>query len=293
MLYANDQDGSRVLATPQAKATCPACSSPMIAKCGRTVVWHWAHEAKDDCDSWSEGETIWHAAWKSRFQNSEVTISRGGVLHRADAVTPSGVVVEFQHSAISSYDIELREQFYGNMIWVLDATVPFRTSRIALCHEFPKSGSQFCRFRWLHRKTSFDLATSQIFLDLGVCFRDTSAPFYKSSDWWDDGDGGLKDGVRRREGFWARTEVAPMLLEIKKRTDGCGWGRVVTHREFCRRFGAAAVPARDVVRGLRWHAEAYSGFDGFAVRKSVYGFMKPGVWDGGDYGWCAEELKKE
>jgi len=40
--------------------------------------------------------------------------------HRADIRTPGGLVVEIQHSGISSEDVAAREAFYGNMVWLLD-----------------------------------------------------------------------------------------------------------------------------------------------------------------------------
>ena len=50
----------RVRATPGGCATCPMCGGKVIAKCGDIMSWHWAHEASD-CDTWSEGESDWHA----------------------------------------------------------------------------------------------------------------------------------------------------------------------------------------------------------------------------------------
>lgn len=42
-------------------------------------------------------------------------------LHRADVRTPSGTVVEFQHSPITLETIQERETFYGDLMWVFDA----------------------------------------------------------------------------------------------------------------------------------------------------------------------------
>jgi hypothetical protein len=36
-------DKLRAAPAPKLKGTCPACSDPMIAKCGSKVIWHWAH----------------------------------------------------------------------------------------------------------------------------------------------------------------------------------------------------------------------------------------------------------
>ena len=46
-----------------------------------------------------------------------------GEIHIADIKTPDELVVEFQHSAISPTDRVAREQFYENMIWVVDGSI--------------------------------------------------------------------------------------------------------------------------------------------------------------------------
>ncbi len=51
----------------------------------------------------------------------EVTIG----VHRADIVGNRGKVIELQHSSIPPDDIHARENFYGDMVWVFDATGRF------------------------------------------------------------------------------------------------------------------------------------------------------------------------
>ena len=104
---------------------CPACGSDMTAKCGEQKVWHWAHKAKRHCDHWWSNETEWHRSWKENFPADwqEVPVrDESGVLHIADVRTPSGSVIEFQHSPISASERRARETFYGSMIWVVDGT---------------------------------------------------------------------------------------------------------------------------------------------------------------------------
>lgn len=265
MIYATNESGLRVTATPGAVASCPMCLSSLVPKCGKTVTWHWAHCSLKDCDEWAEGETPWHSAWKSRFSNSEVAITKDGKSHRADVVSSSGCVIEFQHSAISAGEIEQRERFYGDMVWVLDMERAYRSSRIGFIQEWPENGQPYCKFKWNHRKTSFDTAARPIFLDLGIASRDTDKGFFKESPWWDDG--GLKDGIRRDKGWWVRTIVSPMLLEVKKRTDGCGWGRLVSLEDFCLRFGGEPASGANIAasgvrpRGLGEWLE----FDGYVT----------------------------
>ncbi|MEA5464935.1 competence protein CoiA [Leptothoe sp. PORK10 BA2] len=121
MQYANSLNGSKILATPEAKgAICPACGASVRAKCGNRNVWHWAHINTEDCDTWSESEGEWHVGWKEIFPQEwrEVVIGE----HRADIQTGGGLVVELQHSPITPEVVKEREHFYKNMIWIFNAT---------------------------------------------------------------------------------------------------------------------------------------------------------------------------
>lgn len=44
-----------------------------------------------------------------------------GERHAADVKTDQGLVIEFQNSSISPSTIRIREEYYGNMIWVINA----------------------------------------------------------------------------------------------------------------------------------------------------------------------------
>ncbi len=117
-------DGSLAEAVPKLKATCQCCSLPVIAKCGRFKIWHWAHKTREHCDQWWEPETIWHRSWKANFpvewqeiiQEDTVT----GERHIADVKTASGLVIEFQHSILKPEELISRENFYEHMVWVVD-----------------------------------------------------------------------------------------------------------------------------------------------------------------------------
>lgn len=113
-----DLHGERIEATPAiVDATCPQCHSPVIAKCGSIKVWHFAHVSQQDCDTWSEPETIWHRRWKLRFPKECREIVIGD--HRAD-IKSRGMVIEIQNSPISPEEIQGREHHYGNMIWIVN-----------------------------------------------------------------------------------------------------------------------------------------------------------------------------
>ena len=106
------------------KGFCAGCAQPVIAKCGTQRVHHWAHSSNAMCDSWWEQETEWHRAWKNNFPDDWQEIfmldKRTGEKHIADIRTRHGLVVEFQHSHIDFGERKAREQFYQNMVWVVD-----------------------------------------------------------------------------------------------------------------------------------------------------------------------------
>ena len=114
--------GERILATPEAKGICPVCDAELIPKCGEIKAWHWAHKSLRDCDTWAEPEGDWHYGWKklAGLENTEVVIKKDDRVHRADIKTPGGLVIELQHSPLSTADVRDREDFYKNMIWVVD-----------------------------------------------------------------------------------------------------------------------------------------------------------------------------
>ncbi|HVR55680.1 MAG TPA: competence protein CoiA family protein [Pseudolabrys sp.] len=110
-------------AQPGLSGECRDCGAAMIAKCGEHRVWHWAHLKTTTCDPWWEPETEWHRAWKNRFPEHWQEISHTsstGEKHRADVKTEKECVIEFQHSALSQVERGSRENFYPNLVWVVD-----------------------------------------------------------------------------------------------------------------------------------------------------------------------------
>lgn len=106
--------------------TCPCCGSVLIQKRGRIKAHHFAHEKDSICDSWADGMTPWHMNWQSNFSRCqcEQKLTIGKDTHIADVMIRN-VVVEFQHSGISSEEFKKRCIFYSmdrrKLIWVLDA----------------------------------------------------------------------------------------------------------------------------------------------------------------------------
>lgn len=160
MLYAVNDDGNRVRATRGARAACPGCRRPVIAKCGEIKVWHWSHMAGPDCDPWWEPESMWHLGWKDRAPEEAREIVIGA--HRADIVGVGGVVIELQHSPISQSDIKEREAEYGNMVWLFDARSFARRITFKRLNEGRYS------FRWPHWRPSMGCCKAPIFWDVAA-----------------------------------------------------------------------------------------------------------------------------
>lgn len=140
MQYAN-LNGVRSPAVSGARASCPMCGEDVIAKCGSRIVHHWAH-VSTQCDLWWENETAWHRSWKNEFPEAyrEVHhVAPDGEIHRADIKHPSGLVIEIQHSSMSQAECFSRENFYGDMVWIVDSS-PFRNNFI-ICHPLPNPDS--------------------------------------------------------------------------------------------------------------------------------------------------------
>jgi competence protein CoiA len=108
------------------KGICPICASDLTAKCGEYKVNHWAHKKTRNCDHWWEPETEWHRIWKNNYPTEwQEFLFRDQITnekHIADVHTSHNLVIEFQHSSISSNEQKSRESFYKNMIWVVDGT---------------------------------------------------------------------------------------------------------------------------------------------------------------------------
>lgn len=168
MLYAINDKSIRKKASPKTNAKCPGCGGAVISKCGNINIWHWAHKAKEtDCNY--KPETDWHLGWKSHFpkERCEVRFNFHSEYKIADAVLKSGLVVEFQHSPISTEEIEYREFFYDNMMWVFDCREAFINKRIDLRIRKGKASTTYTTFRWKHAKKSISACEKPVYLDLG------------------------------------------------------------------------------------------------------------------------------
>ena len=106
-------------------ASCPVCGELVTPKCGNIKMHHWAHQTKQNCDHWQEDETEWHRRRKNcfpeKFQEIIMHDLKTGEKHIADVKTKSGFLIEFQHSPIKREEQISRENFYKNMVWLIDA----------------------------------------------------------------------------------------------------------------------------------------------------------------------------
>jgi competence protein CoiA len=119
-----DVEGEDREAQPGLSGKCRDCGDAMVAKCGQHRVWHWAHSKSKACDPWWEPETEWHRSWKNQFPAAWQEIghtAQNGDRHRADVKTESGLVLEFQYSALDEVERISREEFYPRLVWVVHA----------------------------------------------------------------------------------------------------------------------------------------------------------------------------
>jgi hypothetical protein len=174
-------NNARCEAAPKLSGRCPLCSADVTAKCGTKRIWHWSHRGKRNCDSWWETETEWHRAWKSLFplECQEIHhVDERGERHIADIKTLAGLVIEVQHSAIAPAEMDAREEYYKQMVWVVDATrlkkdvLRFQNgarhfSHIGNGYFITKLPQECFPSAWLHRKVPvlFDLEALKGFQD--------------------------------------------------------------------------------------------------------------------------------
>ena len=120
-------------------------------------MWHWAHSSKKHCDSWWENEGEWHRKWKNYFpeecQEIRMQDKKTEEFHIADIQLKNGLVIELQNSAISIDEMRSRENFYENMIWIVNAEKFKRNIKIG--HKLPSPESNFSKDIIFHNRTQY------------------------------------------------------------------------------------------------------------------------------------------
>lgn len=164
MIIARLPNGTISQPSPGLYGSCPPCQGKVVAKCGPVIAWHWAHTSEGSCDSWGGIETDWHRRCKRRFPEAWVEVSMGP--HRADVAVPHGPVLEFQNRALSVQDIQAREQFYWNLVWVMEAASMEDRFRFTSSTGDSRSGLP-ATFKLLRPRESWLHARMPIALDFG------------------------------------------------------------------------------------------------------------------------------
>lgn len=126
MLFALDNNKTKISPSPKSAGNCIVCGEVMIAKCGEKMVWHWAHKAgSNNCDQWYEPITDWHMGWMSKFpeESREVTITKEDYKekHVIDIVTRDGKKIDLQSTRINVKEFEKRDKFWEDAIWIINA----------------------------------------------------------------------------------------------------------------------------------------------------------------------------
>ncbi len=155
MMFALNEQDERIEASKKSIAKCPLCKSEVIAKCGEIKIWHWAHKNLEDCDVWTEPESLWHREWKNKVYSECCEVKIGN--HRAD-IFFNNLVIELQNSLISPESIIERERYYKNMIWLFNAEEFAENISIR-----PKDN--YVSFRWRYPRKSQWYITKPLFWD--------------------------------------------------------------------------------------------------------------------------------
>ncbi len=158
----------RILATRSGqRAQCPGCHGEVLAACGEVKAWHWRHVSRTTCD-WYVAETDWHRGWKSEAPADRQEVRIGN--HRADIVTPAGIVVELQHSHLSGEYIRDRESAYGQMVWLFDAREARQAGRLAvqMLPDRDPAEDLHRNLRWEHHPAYVRQVDRPLFVDVGA-----------------------------------------------------------------------------------------------------------------------------
>lgn len=148
-------DINRNKPTLKASSLCPNCKEKIIAKCGKVMVWHWAHESLEHCDLWWEPISQWHLDWQSHVPETLTEVIIGE--HIADIKLTTGKVIEIQHSSLSVETVQERELFYEDMTWIFDGR-DFE-ERIDFKEKESKSGNTYYKFTFKRPRKYITSAT--------------------------------------------------------------------------------------------------------------------------------------
>ena len=126
-----------------------------------TNISHFAHKKRDECDTFTQDMSEWHRQWQKQFplRNREVGLPQDKPIHRAD-VLACGFVIEFQHSTITRYEFNLRNEFYTSLgkkvIWIFDMRDVVDSLRMQWYDEWNNTWDNGAKWEWKHAWKVFE-----------------------------------------------------------------------------------------------------------------------------------------
>ena len=96
---------------------------------------------------------MWKDCFPKRWQETLHVDGRTGERHIADVKADSGLVVEVQHSPISADELQSREDFYGDMIWIVDARDLHGYFSLGTSRDLATCDPMSYHFQWFSRST--------------------------------------------------------------------------------------------------------------------------------------------
>lgn len=149
--------------TKNIDAYCLECNQLVIACIGEIVEPYWRHYVETNCKG-SDGETEWHFEMKTMFNTDEKDYTEVTVNGKiADIKLDNGLVIECQHSPISTHEVMTREVRYRNMMWIFDCRIAYNKDNLY----FRQKENLF---KWITPWITIQKCTKQVFLDIGIGF---------------------------------------------------------------------------------------------------------------------------
>lgn len=154
MYFANSSTGIRTYIDDASKSEsyfCPICNQAMVQKRGKINAHHFAHISSTACDKWYTEKSLWHSSWQARFpENSRERILGNTRNYHVADVFYNNIVIEFQHSSMSSEEFGMRSKFYSRhgqkLIWVIDCENEYAKGRLFYADDERILGLDY--FRW-------------------------------------------------------------------------------------------------------------------------------------------------
>ncbi|KXT73663.1 Competence protein CoiA [Streptococcus sp. DD10] len=151
MFVAKNSSGQLVNALedelPRANYTCPACKGTVSLKSGKIMRTHFAHRSLEQCQFYSENESVEHLTLKSIFyqwgkKHHRITIERhiAEIQQIADLFIDENLALEIQCSPLSQTRLRERTKAYRengyHVIWILGEKLWLKESLRSLQKDF-------------------------------------------------------------------------------------------------------------------------------------------------------------